>query len=65
MRAPLTQKRLATTDLRLEKGSPAADAGVPLPAEWPDLLRDRDAGRPDIGAIPLGAVAWAVGPRKQ
>ncbi len=50
-----------TTDLRLGPGSPAIDAGVPLPAEWPDPLRARDAGRPDLGAIPAGLGPDPVG----
>ena len=48
-------------DWRLAPQSPAIDAGVPLPADWPDPLRARDAGAPDIGAVPLGAEAWRVG----
>lgn len=52
-------------DLRLDKSSPAIDSGVAIPeSDRPiDPLRDRDAGRPDIGAIPLGVDAWAVGCR--
>lgn len=42
-------------DLRLRKDSPAVDAGVDLPADWPDPLREQDAGKPDLGALPLGA----------
>lgn len=42
-------------DYRLQPGSPAIDAGVAVPAEWPDSLRDSDKGQPDIGALPLGA----------
>jgi len=42
-------------------GSPAVDAGAPVPAEWPDPLRADDAGRPDIGALPVGAVPLRVG----
>jgi hypothetical protein len=40
---------------RLQAGSPAIDAGVPIPADWPDTLRDKDAGKPDIGALPKDA----------
>lgn len=50
-------------DWRLQQGSPAVDAGAELPADWPDPLRERDAGRPDLGALPLGAEMFAVGPR--
>jgi hypothetical protein len=45
----------------LRVGSPAVDAGATIPAEWPDVLRDQDAGRPDIGALPLGAAPLQVG----
>src|SRR5206468_1429547 len=48
-------------DLRLQPGSPAIDAGQPVPPEWPDPLRDADQGLPDIGTLPLGAVPWGVG----
>lgn len=50
-------------DLRLAPGSPAADAGMTLPAEWPDPLRTRDSGKPDIGALPVGAEVSRVGVR--
>lgn len=48
-------------DFTIQKGSPAIDAGVPITAEWPDVLREADDGRPDIGAFPLGAKPWNVG----
>ncbi len=48
-------------DLRLAKGSPAIDAGLPIPMKWPDPLRAADADKPDIGAIPFGEAAWGVG----
>jgi hypothetical protein len=48
-------------DVSLKPGSPAADAGVSVPKEWPDPLRDKDPGKPDIGAVPLGVPAWRVG----
>lgn len=51
----------AATDLRLQSDSPAANAGLSLPAAWPDPLRESDAGAPDIGALPQGAEAWGVG----
>lgn len=57
----LTADRSAEVDPRLELDSPAIDAGLPVPAEWPDLLRQADAGKPDIGAIPHGAEPWAIG----
>jgi len=50
-------------DFRLAKDSPAVDAGAALPKEWPDPLRGADAGKPDLGALPLGAAPFAVGPR--
>ncbi|HEX9596498.1 MAG TPA: hypothetical protein VF982_06425, partial [Anaerolineales bacterium] len=48
-------------DLRLHKDSPAVDAGVEVPAHWPDPLRMQDKGRPDIGVLPLGAERFEVG----
>jgi hypothetical protein len=51
----------AAVDYRLAEGSPAIDAGVPLPAEWPDPLRESDTGKPDIGAMPLGAEPLQAG----
>lgn len=48
-------------DLRLQPDSPAVDAGVALPTEWPDPLRESDSGPPDLGAIPLNAEPWRVG----
>ncbi len=48
-------------DLRLQADSPAADGGQPIPADWPDPLRDADRGAPDVGALPLGAEPWGVG----
>lgn len=38
----------------LTRESPAIDAGVPLPEDWRDPLRDADKGEPDLGALPLG-----------
>jgi len=48
-------------DVRLQSGSPAIDAGLPIPAEWPDPLRDAERGQPDSGALPHGAESWTVG----
>ncbi len=48
-------------DLRIKAGSPAVDAGVGVPTEWPDPLRTADQGKPDIGALPLGAEPLRVG----
>ena len=48
-------------DLRLKAGGAAVDGGLDLPGEWPDPLRAHDAGRPDVGALPLGANPWGVG----
>ncbi len=48
-------------DFRLSSGSPAVDAGVDIPTEWPDTLRQLDKGRPDLGAFPLGADKLKVG----
>ncbi|MBX6315184.1 MAG: DUF1565 domain-containing protein [Isosphaeraceae bacterium] len=57
----LAADRSTPTDLRLKLDSPAVDAGVPIPAEWPDPLRDADHGQADIGALPYGAEPWGVG----
>ncbi len=51
-------------DFRLQRGSPALDAGVAIPREWPDTLRELDQGRPDLGAFPLGAEPLRVGREK-
>lgn len=48
-------------DLGLSAGSPAIDRGIPLPAAWPDPLRESDKGQPDIGAVPFGVAPWSVG----
>lgn len=48
-------------DLRLQPDSPAVNAGVELPADWPDPLRKEDKGKPDIGALPLGVGPFQVG----
>lgn len=48
-------------DLRLQPRSPAIDAGVDVPRQWPDPLREKDRGRPDIGAFPLGVEPWRIG----
>jgi len=51
------------SDLRLQPDSPAANAGVAIPEAWPDPLRATDAGKPDIGALPVGAEPLRVGIR--
>jgi hypothetical protein len=49
-------------DVRIQKGSAAAKAGVPIPADWPDPLRDeKKSDHPDAGALPLGAKPWGIG----
>ena len=48
-------------DVRLREDSPAVDRGVQVPVGWPDPLRKRDQGKPDIGAIPLGVEALRIG----
>jgi hypothetical protein len=50
-------------DMRLAEDSPAIDAGIAIPKDWPDPLRGVDPGNPDIGALPFGAVPWHVGVR--
>ena len=49
-------------DVRPAGGGGVVDAGVNLPATWPDSLRALDKGKPDIGALPLGAAMLRVGP---
>lgn len=49
-------------DPRPVRGSPAIDAGVAIPPAWPDAMRRADPGKPDIGALPLGAAMLQVGP---
>jgi len=59
----ISQDPAVENDYRLREGSPAVNAGVALPADWPDPLRERDGGKPDIGALPLGIEAFAAGRR--
>jgi len=49
------------SDLRLRNDSPAIDAGVAVPKDWPDPMRAADKGKPDIGAFPLGAGVVRIG----
>ena len=49
------------TDLALQETSPAVNAGVAIPKEWPDSLREQDRAAPDIGAVPLGVGPWNIG----
>ena len=53
--------RDGAVDLRPQSGSPLVNAGVAVPPEWFDPLRERDADEPDIGAFPMGVPAWRVG----
>ena len=48
-------------DFRLPAGSGAIDAGVELPADWPDPLRAVEQGKPDAGALPSGSGRLKVG----
>jgi hypothetical protein len=48
-------------DLRLAKESPAIGAGVALPPELFDPLRETSGAKPDAGAVPHGSEAWTVG----
>jgi hypothetical protein len=50
-----------TADYTLGDGSAAIDAGVAVPAAWPDPLRDKDKGTPDVGALPQGMPGMIVG----
>ncbi len=60
--ATFTHELPESTDLRLQGTSPAIDAGVDLPSDWPDPLRNADAGGPDIGAFPNNSMPFVVGP---
>jgi 2-oxoglutarate dehydrogenase E2 component (dihydrolipoamide succinyltransferase) len=55
----------AALDVRPMAGGAGIDAGVAVPADWPDSLRAADRGKPDIGALPLGAAMLQVGPAAQ
>jgi len=44
------------------RGGGGVDAGVVIPVEWPDSLHPVDRGKPDIGALSLGAPMLQVGP---
>lgn len=50
-------------DLSLRPDSPAIDAGAAIPSDWPDPFRERDRGKPDIGALPRGVAPSEFGPR--
>ena len=47
--------------IQLTKESTAVDAGEPIPGDWPDPLRESETGKPDAGALPLGAEPLKVG----
>jgi hypothetical protein len=51
----------AMNDYRIQPGSIARLAGVPLPAEWADPFRPRNGQRPDAGALPCGSEPMRVG----
>lgn len=51
----------AAFDIALRAESPAIDAGVEVPNDWFDPLREPDAAQPDIGAVPYASATWAVG----
>ena len=48
-------------DVRVAGQGAGVDKGVDIPADWPDPMRKLDKGRPDIGALPLGADDVRVG----
>ena len=50
-------------DFRLNRESPAVNSGAPLPADWPDPLRELDKDAPDRGAIPFDVAPLEVGRR--
>ncbi len=49
-------------DVSLQTNSPAIDAGIAIPTAWPDTLRSKDRGKPDMGALPAGVLMFRVGP---
>ena len=49
------------TDLTLQQDSPAVNAGIAIPAKWPDSFREQDGEAPDIGAVPFGTKPWGIG----
>lgn len=51
----------AEVDLRLLTDSPAINAGVSIPADWPDSRQKTDQRRPDIGALPAGTGPFEFG----
>ncbi len=51
----------AAADYSLLPDSPAVNAGVALPKDWPDSLRSADEAQPDIGALPVGAKMFSYG----
>ena len=53
--------RVEQLEPTLKEGSAAIDSGVEVPSDWPDSLREKDAGKPDIGALPLGTELFSVG----
>jgi hypothetical protein len=59
----LTPDPSGAADFRLREGSPAVNAGVVIPEEWLDPLRESDRRGPDLGAFPLGAEPLRVGVR--
>lgn len=63
--AGLTPDWRNPVDIGLLPGSRAIDAGIELPPDWPDPLRQFDERRPDAGCLPLGTEMWPVGPSGQ
>lgn len=59
----ITVNRTAAFDVSLTGESPAIDAGVTIPRDWFEPFRESDAGKPDLGALPLGTTMWTVGVR--
>jgi hypothetical protein len=57
----LTTDFAKATDLTLQKGSPAVNAGILIPKEWPDSLRAQDPDSPDVGAVPFRVGRWNIG----
>ena len=60
--AKLAEWGAPSGDYRLTEKSAAIDAGQAVPADWPDPLRQSDRDQPDLGALPLGAPQFRVGP---
>ncbi|MFW6038923.1 MAG: hypothetical protein ACOC9P_00420 [bacterium] len=60
--AGMTTDPSEAADYALRSDSGAVNAGVSIPEDWADPLREHDRGQPDAGALPAGVEMWGVGP---